>query len=70
VRPALGGGRGGERMGHRHGCFHAMHLRNAQAFDASSSAECCLSLEFRNTGGRLRVDNCPFVKNHCIAVVV
>lgn len=31
--------------------FHATDLRNAQAHDASRSAECCLSLKFCN-GGR------------------
>jgi hypothetical protein len=45
---AIGGGCCGERMGLRHGVFHATHLRNAQALDASRPAECCLSLELCN----------------------
>jgi hypothetical protein len=39
-------------MGLRHGVFHAMDLRNAQALDVARPAECCLSLELCNAVAR------------------
>jgi hypothetical protein len=53
TRPAVGGGRGGEGMRPRHGDFDATDLRNAQALDAPSSVECCLSLKLCVSNRRL-----------------